>query len=88
MSTLQACLLGTRADNTPIQNNPSSRFGLVFHNEDTDDTVINFNLHKVNFKTEVYEETKAPKANNILQSAHYDGNRNFTLKHYYNLVAK
>ena len=43
---------------------------------------------KGDFKTEAYEETKAAKANAILQSAYYDGNRKFTLEHYYNLVSK
>ena len=41
-----------------------------------------------NLKTEYYEEKKASKANAILQSVHYDGNRNSTLEHYYNLVVK
>ena len=43
---------------------------------------------KGHFKTESYEETKTSKANDIIQSAHYDGNRKFALKHYYNLVVK
>ena len=43
---------------------------------------------KGHFKTEAYEETKAAKSNAILQSAYYDGNRKFTLEHYYNLVSK
>ena len=42
---------------------------------------------KGHFKTEYYEETKEYKANTILQNAHYDGNRKFKLKHYYNFVA-
>ena len=43
---------------------------------------------KINFKTGSYEETKYSKGNSILQGAHYDGNRNFTLDNYYKLVAK
>ena len=43
---------------------------------------------KGNFKTEFYEETKASNSNDVLQSAHYDGNRKFTLEYYYNLVVK
>ena len=43
---------------------------------------------KVYFKTESYEDTNVSKVNAILQSAHYDGNRNFTLDHYYNLVTE
>ena len=42
---------------------------------------------KGNIKTEAYEETKASKANNIVQSAHYDGNRKSTFDNYYNLAA-
>ena len=41
-----------------------------------------------NFKTEAYEETKDSKADDILQSAYYDGNRKFTLDNYYKLVAE
>ena len=40
------------------------------------------------FKTEAHEDTEDSKANYILQSADYDGNRKFTLEYYYNLVAK
>ena len=40
------------------------------------------------FKNESYEDTKISKANVILQGAHYDGNSNFTLEDYYNLVAE
>ena len=43
---------------------------------------------KGHFKTEYFEDKKASKENIILQSANYDGNRNFTLDHYYNLVKK
>ena len=43
---------------------------------------------KVHFKTESYYNTKAPKANAILQIARYGGNRKFTLDHYYNLIMK
>ena len=35
-------------------------------------------------KTEAYEDTKASNSNAILKSAHYDGNRKFTLNNYYN----
>ena len=44
-STLQASGLGTRVDNTTVQNNPSSRFVLILHNKDTYDIVTNFQLH-------------------------------------------
>ena len=37
---------------------------------------------KGHFKTENYEGKKASKGNAIIQSAHYDGNRKFTLGHY------
>ena len=43
---------------------------------------------KINFKTEAYEETKASKVNVIIQIAHYDENRNFTLEHYHNFAVK
>ena len=43
---------------------------------------------KGTLKTEAHEETKYSKANAIIKIAHYDGNRKFTLNHYYNLVAK
>ena len=43
---------------------------------------------KGDLKTEAYEETKASKINAILKFSHYDGNRNLTLEHYYNLVMK
>ena len=41
-----------------------------------------------NFKNEAHEEKKSSKANVIVHSAHYDGNRKFILEHYYNLVTK
>ena len=43
---------------------------------------------KGHLKTETYDDTKSSNANSTLQSAHYDGNRKFTLENYYNLVAK
>ena len=39
-------------------------------------------------KKEAYEEKKYSKANDIIKSAHHDGNRMFTLDNYYNLFAK
>ena len=38
--------------------------------------------------TETYEETKSLNANDIIQSAYYDGNSNFALNHYNNLFVK
>ena len=43
---------------------------------------------KGHLRTESYEETKTSKANYIIQSVHYDGNRKFTLQYYHNLVSK
>ena len=49
----------------------------------------NFYLElKVHIKTGAYEEKKDSKTNAIIQSANYDRNKNFTIEHYYNLVAK
>ena len=42
MSTFQAQWLGTRVETPPNQHGYSSRFGLVFHNENADDTAIKF----------------------------------------------
>ena len=47
MSTFQDQWSGTGVENFPIQHGSLSRFGLVFHNDDTDDTEINFQLHGV-----------------------------------------
>ena len=47
MSTSKSYWPGSRVDNATVYHNPSSIFGLVFHNKDTYDTVINFKLHGV-----------------------------------------
>ena len=47
MSKFQAHWSGGIVYNIPVQKNTSSRFRLVFHNEDTDDTVINFKHYGV-----------------------------------------
>ena len=47
MSTFQYWWSGTRLENAPIQNDYSSIFRLVFHNDATDDTVIDFQLNCV-----------------------------------------
>ena len=43
---------------------------------------------KGHLKTEAYEEKKSSKAKAILKIAHYNGNRKFTLDHYYNSAVK
>ena len=43
---------------------------------------------KGHFNNEAYEGTKSSNVSAILQNAHYDGNRKFTLNNYYNLVAE
>ena len=43
---------------------------------------------KLNFKTECYEDTKASKTNDILQSSHNYKNRKLILGHCYNFFMK
>ena len=57
MPTFQSCWSVTRVDNTPIQHNASSMFGLVFHNNDTDDTFIIFKLHGLDVRFNIRTPT-------------------------------
>ena len=47
LSTFQARWSGTKVENDPVQHNPASRFGLIFQNEEAEDTVIRFRLFGV-----------------------------------------
>ena len=62
MSTFHAWWSGAIVDNNPIHGDYLSRFGLVFHNDNDDDTVINSHLRGVvagfNIRTPTYEDMK------------------------------